>query len=203
MEKGGTSTRFKGDTMTPGLAWLAKTGVFDGARSVLDYGSGRYSRNATALRKMGLKVYCFDPFHGGVGDDGWEGISADLPGEDFDIGFTSFVLNVVPEYIEEQILKRLTVICEKHYHIVRDDIFKMVKSALERGDKTVSQFFLDEFATSKEGHLYRDSELPDETVMEFCQFGTATTRGFQRLCTMEELGLNLLHRKSNSYKILG
>ncbi len=202
VEKGGTSTKFKGDAASPALIWLIKQGAFATAERVLDYGAGKYGRNSIALRKtLGIEVYSYDPYNGKQGANGWEDVATTLPRVKFDVGFTSFVLNVVPEYIEQQIITRVGQRCGSTFHVVRDDIFRPVKAALHRGDKIVSAFFLDEFASRRERQLYEAGQLPDNTIMEFCQFGTATSNGFQRICTSEDLGLNVLRYRRGVYKI--
>lgn len=71
----------------------AKASVPAGGR-ILDYGAGRYARNAAGLREAGFEVYAFDPFKGG--GDGWTGVTKKLPaGEKFDLVFTAYVLNKI------------------------------------------------------------------------------------------------------------
>ena len=203
VEKGGTSAKFKGDAASPALKWLITQGAFADAKVILDYGAGKYGRNSIALRKLGFQVYSYDPYNGKQGANGWEDVATTLPRRKFHVGFTSFVLNVVPEYIEQQIIERIGKRCNSTYHIVRDDIFRPVKAALHRGDKIVSAFFLDEFASPRERQLYEAGQLPDKTILEFCQFGTATANGFQRMCTSEDFGLNVLLHRKGSWKIYG
>lgn len=205
IEKGGTSIKGSSTKASPGLQWLIRQGAFAGAGAILDYGAGKYGRNSMALRKLlGVRVYSYDPFNGKQGANGWEKVATTLPSRlKFNVGFSTFVLNVVPEYVEKQIIQRVGSRCESSFHIVRDDIFLHIKNALLRGDKLVSAFFLDEFATPNETQLYEAGQLPDSTIMEFCQFGTVTNHGFQRMCTPEDFGLRLLKSKKNSFRIYG
>ena len=197
LETGGTSIQ---GNAAPALAALYKGGAFEGARKVLDYGAGKYGRNANFLREQGIRVYAYDPFNG-TNVDGWEGVSNKLPRGKFDVGFTSFVTNVVPEYIEKQILDAVAKSARTQYHITRNmDIFAMVKKALARRDPLVTQFFLTEFAKPKEKKALEAGTLDDATIMEFCEFGVQTRQGFQRIPTSEDLGLNLL-RKTSGFKV--
>ena len=202
LETGGTSTRFNGDNMTPSLAKLIESGGFEGVKTILDYGAGRYGRNANALRKLGFRVYAYDPFHG-EGVSGWEGVSDMLPRSKFDAGFTSFVLNVVPLRTEKAIIGYVNSKCKKHYHIVRDDLPKVVRAALERKDEHVTPFFLGLFASQAEANRLKKGKIHDVTLLRFCKYGTKTSRGFQRLCVCEDQGLELLDIKKGSWKLYG
>jgi len=201
MEKGGTARSF-GSTPAPALRKLFDSGVFEGAKKVLDYGAGVGGRNANFLRDNGLKVYAFDPYNGDAGADGWEGVTSTPPKDKFDVGFTSFVLNVVPEETEKKIVGDLKKLCKESYHITRHmDIFAMVKKALARKDPRVSRFFLDHFADEQEAAALEEGTLSDETIMEFCQHGLETTSGFQRIPMPEESGDLTLVRKTSPFKV--
>jgi hypothetical protein len=76
--------------VTEGIASLFKSGKIFG--KVLDYGAGRVDRNAKFLRENGLEVYSYDPFWGS-GDNGYQTTSDKLPNDNFDVGYTSYVLN--------------------------------------------------------------------------------------------------------------
>lgn len=190
-ETGGTSTKF--DSPAPGLVYIEKSGALDQAKSILDYGAGRYSRNTNYLRQQGFRVYAYDPFSGEPGADGWTETTTKLPRSKFDIAFTAFVLNVVPEYVEKQIISGTRKSGRLSYHITRNmDIFGLVKRALLRGDPLITNWFMKEFATPAERKLLQSGKLTDHKILEFCQFGVRTSRGFQRIPTSEDLGLKLL-----------
>lgn len=188
IEKGGTS--IKGRGAAPEIKNMLNKGIFDG-KTVLDYGAGKYGRNANAIRAAGEKVYAYDPYHGS-GDDGWTGISQAVPNANFDIAFTSYVLNVVPENIEDQILADIESKSNNIFHITRNlDIFQSVKSALYRKDSTVSSFFINHFANDEEKQQFEEGKLDDSVIMEFCIHGTQTSKGFQRIPVLETKGYTL------------
>jgi len=182
LEKGGTSIAGKG--AAPSIRWLFEKGHIKPEHTVLDYGAGKYSRNGDYLRDKGCSVFCYDPFNG-AGRDGWEmgQVASSLPsGTKFDIGFTCFVLNVVPKGVEENIVSDLGSRCRTAFHITRNlDIFDSVRSAMRRNDKTVAGFFKKEFATEAEAVECDSGTLDDQIILEFCRFGVQTSRGFQRI----------------------
>ena len=196
LEKGGTS--IKGQGAAPVIKKLASSGIFEG-KTVLDYGAGKYGRNADAIRASGAKVFAYDPFHGS-GSDGFSDVAGTLPNTKFDIAFTSYVLNVVPEKTEDQILGDIESKANSVFHITRNmDIFQSVKKALARKDKTVGNFFLEQFANEEEREAYEEGNLSDETVMDFCKHGVQTSRGFQRIPELENKGYNL-KQNTTGYK---
>ena len=198
LETGGTSIQ---GLAAPAIQALTKAGKFQG--NVLDYGAGKYGRNAKFIREAGFKVWSYDPFNGKAGANGWTEVSKDLPNIQFDVGFTSYVLNVVPEKIEDQIISDVSSKCKVAYHITRNmDIFDSVKKALLRGEPTVKNFFLKEFATPIEQEALENQQLADSTILEFCEFGVQTSRGFQRIPKLEEKGFSLL-RKTSGFKVYG
>ena len=197
LEKGGTS--IKGQGAAPAIKSLIKKGFFDG-KTVLDYGAGKYGRNADAIRSSGAKVFAYDPFHGS-GDDGYSSVAGSIPNEKFDIAFTSYVLNVVPENTEDQILNDIESHSNSIFHITRNlDIFNSVKKALMRKDPTVSNFFLQQFANEEEKESFENGTLTDQVIMEFCKHGVQTSRGFQRIPELENKGYNL-KQNTSGYKL--
>ena len=197
METGGTSINAP---VAPGIVWLDKQGAFQGAKKIVDYGAGKFARNANWLREQGHQVYAYDPFNGGP-EDGWIGVSNKLPRGKFDVGFTSFVLNVVPEHIEREIIAGLSKIARERYHIVRNmDVFALAKKSLAKGNQMVTNFFNKEFATPKERKMLQAGELPKELVMAFAEFGFQTSHGFQRVPTSEDLGLELI-KSTSGFKV--
>ena len=69
LESGGTS-------ITGGAAPALKAlvgKVFKRGMKVLDYGAGKYARNADYLRGEGIDTFAFDPFNGNAEQsEGWE-----------------------------------------------------------------------------------------------------------------------------------
>ncbi len=200
LEAGGTARGF-GTSPAPALRKLASSGAFEGAKKILDYGAGS-GRNSAFLREMGFKVYAFDPYNGQAGADGWEGVSTTKPKGKFDVGFTSFVLNVVPVGTEKTIVNDVKKMCKETYHITRNmDIFNMVKRALGRGDRRVTTFFLEHFADEEEAAALEDGTLSDQTIMEFCNHGLETSSGFQRIPVSEETSGLTLVRETQGFKV--
>ncbi len=171
--------------VTKSVKWLFNRGAFKG--TIIDYGCGRVARNSVFLREQGLKVYSYDKFWGKSGVDGWLDISSDLPNEQFYVGFTSFVLNVVNVIEEDEILQWMRSHTKKDYHITRNqDITKMIKQGLERGDRIITNFFEKEFG----GDLSKP--LTDQEIRDFAAFGTKTSRGFQRIPELQFKGYKLI-----------
>jgi len=197
LETGGTSIP---GNAAPALRDLfAKNKISEGMK-VLDYGAGKYARNAKFLRENGVMVFAYDPFNG-TSDNGWEGISTKLPNEQFDVAFTSFVLNVVPNNIENQILDAIGMYASHQYHITRNqDIIASVRNALLRKDTLVGSFFLSHFANDEEKQMYVDGSLTDEVLAAFAKHGVQTSKGFQRIPFLEEKGFTLF-RSTASFKI--
>ena len=198
LETGGTSINAK---VAPGVKWLKGKGYFKGAETILDFGAGKYDRNATWLRKKGFRVYSYDPYNGAGYSDGWENVTMKLPTGHFDVAFSSYVLNVVPEHVEQNIVEKMARRADQSYHIVREDIFKVAKKALTGHCNTACQFFLDEFATEEEKEMYHAGKLTDEIILRFCEHGFETRDGFQRKCTSEDYGLDVTYYSRNRFKI--
>lgn len=200
IERGGTS--IKGAGAAPAVKWLYSSGAISEGMRVLDYGAGKYGRNSDFLRGNGCDVYAYDPYNGS-NVDGWEGVSNSLPSEKFDVVFSSFVLNVVPEQVEDDIIQECFRFSRKVYHITRNmDIFDTVKKALNRGDRLVVDFFIEEYADGDEELISaaKEGNLKDKTILDFCHFGVKTSRGFQRIPVLEDKGFSLV-KKTNGFKI--
>ena len=159
---------------------------------VLDYGAGKTGRNAKWLRDRGVNVFAYDPYNGSE-CDGWTGVCNTLPDDqDFDVVLTSYVLNVVPDNIEDDILADAEKLGKRQYHVTRNkDIFTSLKNALNRGDKTVTQFYNDEFGGGPNS---------DENIMDFAIHGSKTSKGFQRIPRLERKGFNNI-KTTDGYKI--
>jgi hypothetical protein len=162
--------------------------------SILDYGAGKYSRNSKYLRSIGNKVFSFDPFNFNsvVEWRGWDDYIANtIPPISFDIVFTSYVLNVVPKHIEREIIKTTEMFSDRIIHIVRNmDIFDMVKKNINNPKNEVCKF------ANRE---YHSPIVSDEDILNLCEFGVQTSRGFQRITYLEEYGYKLI-RDTHGYK---
>ena len=189
LEEGGTSITAD---VSPAVRSLFLQNEFTDDMKVLDFGAGKTGRNAKWLRDRGVKVYAYDPYNGSDGD-GWTGVSNKLPDDTFDVAFSCFVLNVVPDNIEDDIIKKMGTLAKRNIHITRnEDIFKSFKEALNRKDPTVTQFFNDEFGGG--------DVLSDANIMDFALHGSKTSRGFQRIPKLEHKGFNL-NKSTHGYKI--
>ena len=179
LEGGGTSIP-KG--MSPGIKHLVDSGIIKKGQKICDYGAGKYGANANPLRELGIKVYAYDPFNGSDAD-GWKGTTTKLPKEKFDICFTSYVLNVVPEREERSIIAKCKKLAPVNYHVVRNfDIYSDVKKAL------LSEPSL--------------KDISKEDIIKFCIFGTQTSKGFQRIPMLERKGGEIVVEKSG-WKLYG
>lgn len=201
LEQGGTSIRGKGPA--PYVRRLAKR--LEPGTTILDYGAGRYARNADFLRGLGFTVYAYDPFNGN-GTEGYEpgSVSTRLPRRKFDLGLTCYVLNVVPEPVEEEILARVARLSRGQVHVTRGlDIFDSVKGALERGDETVCDFFREHYMPGRRvGTAFRDGRLTEEQILDFCRFGVQTSRGFQRIPDLTAKGF-VLEADTRGFRAFG
>ncbi len=158
--------------VTRGVVDLFNKGLLHG--SILDYGSGRCDRNGAYLRNKGLFVYSYDPFWG-VAENGYEGVSDRLPNDSFDVGFSSYVINVVNEQEEDDIIREMNDRCQIQYHIVRNkDVEKMIQMK-----------------------FYKDKVNNKEKIeiKDLARHGIETTRGFQRVPYLENKGFELIHKE--------
>jgi hypothetical protein len=185
--------------VTEGISSLFKSGKIFG--KVLDYGAGRVDRNAKFLRENGLEVYSYDPFWGS-GDNGYETTSDKLPNDTFDVGYTSYVLNVVSVPEQSGILNTMNSLCKKQYHIVRYmDLYDLAKKNLESDkDNVLKSFFTKEYKGNIEQYLNSDKEARMNILTDFLQYGTETSNGFQRLVSLEDQGFSLI-KKASGYRI--
>ena len=166
---------------------------------VLDYGAGKFARNADWLREQGTKVYAYDPFNG-TSADGWEhgNVSSRKPKGKFDLVFTSYVLNVVPKHVEESIIETTLRYAKHAIHIVRNrDVIAMVREALNKRDRYVYPFFVNEY---NNGKVIEPDKITEKMILSFCKFGVQTSRGFQRLTDLHDYGFREV-RSTEGYKV--
>jgi hypothetical protein len=190
LENGGSSIQ---GGATGGIKTLVSNGSLKSGMNVLDYGAGKYARNADFLRKKGMKVYAYDPYNYNSNGDGWGTgkVSNKQPSGKFDVGFTSFVLNVVPDGEANKIIKRLNSSSRHTYHIVRDktDIMTQARNSLKNSRSEGYKFFMERYATPELKRKLQSGNLSDSDIEEFCKYGFPTKPGsFQRLCRLEEKG---------------
>ena len=186
-ETGGTAMHTT--TPAPAIVDLYNTGKINGR--VLDYGAG-HGRNSNFLRDKGLKVYAYDPFNG-TSVDGYVGVSNELPKDNFDVAFTSFVLNVLDETDEDAVISKLNNYASRVYHIIRNkDILDMIKNALKKGNVKVVNSF-----KNFGGDI---NNYTDEDIAKFASAGTDTIKGFQRIPDLAAKGFNLI-KSTAAYKV--
>jgi len=202
LEKGGTSIASKGDIRAaPAIRSLYGDLINDGD-TVLDYGAGKYYRNADYLRDKGLEVFAYDPFNFTNETDGWDAgdVAKRVPkGKKFDVAFTCYVLNVVPFHVEQEIIRDIERKAKRVLHIVRNqDVYDLAKNGLLSQNKTIWAFFLEHFWTKKEPP--KPEQVTDKLIERFCKFGFETSRGFQRIPKLEEHGYKLI-QKTHGFKV--
>lgn len=212
LEDGKTAGHWK--VPAPAIKRLVVQGVFADSGAVLDYGAG-HGRNTNYLRDMGLDVYAYDPYNS-TGFDGWGYISEVIPNKRmffpyenkiehadttkplFDIGFTSYVLNVVPEWVEESITAQVAKLCQTSYHIVRRlDILTMAKKAIDRNDTIVLEWFKQYLRDSTWPYNLNPRSISNKTLIEFCEYGVQTIKGFQRLVKLDAKGFTKVYEETN------
>lgn len=197
LETGGTSIA---GGVVAGVKLMLQNGTIKEGMKVLDYGAGKYGRNAEFLRQNGIECFAYDPFNG-TGKDGRNGVAAVLPKKKFDVAFTSYVLNVVPEHIEDDILREVQSVSKTDFHITRNkDITASITKALNRKDPLVGKFFLENFANEEEAEMYENGTLTPEVIDNFVKHGVQTSRGFQRIPELEDKGYRLI-KNTTGYKI--
>ncbi|MFM9691760.1 hypothetical protein, partial [Streptomyces galilaeus] len=64
-------------------------------------------------------------------------------------------------------------------------------------DKLVVEFFENEYATDELVEKLHNDELTKEDIVDFCIFGTVTSKGFQRIPELTNKGFSSLR---NTYK---
>lgn len=193
-------------SISKSIRWLYnRYGDEFGEGPIIDYGAGRNGRHAEFFRNKGIKTYGYD-YTWESGEDGWRGVSKELPGGRFKVGISCFVLNVVTEDIEDGIISWMDEHCERVYHITRNrDIFKTIINGLIRRDKGVVEFFRyfrGEVVRQDGGKEYKMPVIKDliidgkpvteEEVMDFSIFGIKTSKGFQRIPMLEGKGFKLI-----------
>lgn len=204
LETGKTS--IKGGA-APAIQWMTKQGIFQPGMKVLDWGAGKVARNADFLRSLGCEVFAYDPFNA-TGGDGWEmgSVAGEKPDpQQFDVGFSSFVLNVVPEHIEDEILRDMGAYTSEMYHIVRNrDIYKMAENALSgtTNNPHIVEFYLTQFADDEEKEAWEAGKVYEEDIEAFCPFGFKSGPGkFQRIPSdLEDKGYRIL-KETSGYTI--
>lgn len=195
LEVGGTSIAGK---ESPSVRWLYDKHI-KGVGEVLDYGAGKYARNADFLRSVDVPTFAYDPYNFNCSSsEGWGvgSVSGTVCLEDnngylFNICLTSFVLNVLPKHEESVVIEKISKLSEKSLHVVRNlDIYDTVLAAINRKDKLTLDFIAKEYP---QADTVKD-------LMEICIAGVQTSKGFQRITFLEDYGFVCI-KKQRGYKI--
>jgi hypothetical protein len=199
-------TSISGDVAKP-ITWLQSTGQFGrpDSTTIIDYGCGKAARNAAHLRTLGYKVYSYDLYWGVEGVDPYSAISNVLPNDSFDVGFTSYVINVVTIPEQTSILSWMKSHCDRTFHVTRNkDITAMIILGMKKNNSMVIDFFTNEFGGNTEDveRIQNGEKSPEliQIMNDFAKFGLKTSRGFQRIPFLEEYGFTLM-KQSTGYKI--
>jgi hypothetical protein len=188
LEFGGTSIASK--KPVPALVWLVNQGMFKTDMRILDYGAGKYGRNAEYLRQLGFSVVAVDKFNYNQAANVLP--ESAIKGRLFDVALTSYVLNVVPEHIENDILRKLSQITKSQIHITRgSDLISILRRVKQNGYTYKWLLQQSDLAT------YLKAKPTKADLEALAYFGFATTKGFQRLVALEDKGYNLTLHGSN------
>lgn len=172
----------------PAIRFLYKNKTLKPGMRVLDFGAGTTDRNAKYLRGKGLDVYSYDPYNGQRDIDGWSGVSSILTCQDFDLVYTSFVLNTVDERVERNIVAITKLFASVQIHIVRNkDIVEHINKTIKR-DKGITCDFIKE--------NYKDYD----DVNAISVVGVKTSKGYQRIPILEKYNHELM-KETYGYKI--
>jgi hypothetical protein len=195
LEVGGTSR--KGDEVAAIRDRIAKKGLLKEGDVILDFGAGRFARNANYLRSLGFKVYAYDPYNHN-GKDPWadDGVSKTLPKQKFDVVFSSYVLNVLQTKTMEKVIREMESLSTRMtFHVTRnEDVIEGVKNSIKKKSlKTLLPFLKKNYGdtemieTIENGGMPTDAQLADLSV-----FGYATKDGFQIIPFLENYGYSKL-----------
>jgi hypothetical protein len=94
----------------------------DKDKTIIDWGAG-HGRHSEALRKLGYKVWSYDPYNG-KDVDGYCNVSKKLPECAHDVIFSTYVLNVIPQHRFNETVLLMTNMIKKNgmiIHKVRED----------------------------------------------------------------------------------
>ncbi len=120
------------------LEWFEET--FSSYRYVLDFGAG-HGRHAEAIRKMGHKVYAYDPFNGDSQVSGYNGVSSDLPESGFECVFSTYVLNTTTLQKSEEVIE----MCERLITPRGGYVVHLVRRDLPEGEQLTSRSVYPDF----------------------------------------------------------
>jgi hypothetical protein len=190
LESGKTSLSL--EKPAPYMDRFISMGILKPGMKVLDYGAGKTARNANYLRSKGFDVIAVDPFNH---NEKLKILKDVGKGDHFDAAFTSFVLNVVPEYIEDEILKKLESLADIQCHGTRGkDLLTFLENTQSCEGFTFKWMMKNIPGKGLDEELKRfsDGSFTKEDLIKLANFGFGTTSGFQRLVWLEEKGYKLI-----------
>lgn len=179
--------------VSPAIKWLFAQNKIKPNDIVMDFGCGKIARNAEWLSEQGIRVHRYDPYWGKVdnADCGWKKgrISGEVTSfRNFDVVFTSYVLNTVTKSVQDEIVNKCRELGGAQYHIVRNDVTTAAVKGLQNPKSVVMNFFIDNYKGTG-------------TVEDFARFGFATSRGFQRQTNDEDMPGFKMIKKTANYRV--
>jgi hypothetical protein len=158
--------------VSPAIKYLYDNLYIKSGMKVLDYGAGKYSRNANYLRSKNIDVFAYDPYNYTHGN-GWDvdTVSNSICNEKFDIVFTSYVLNVVEYDISMHIMNDVCEYSNTVYHIVRNNIHSIAENTII--GNTYNKYVISSW------NKYIENNSDDNTVenlKEFAKYGFMTKK---------------------------
>ena len=197
------ATSIKGKEVAA-LKGLIKRGLIETTDTVLDYGAGKYGRNAEYLRDNNIRCFAADKFNGHDAD-GWLGVAKTVPSNlKFDVGFSSYVLNVVPPEVERDIVMEMERKCGDIYHITRgNDITDTVWYNFSGKSKNK---WIMEWVEKNYPHIHekiQDGSVTKVDAKEVASGGVRTAEdSYQRIPDLSKMGYKIL-AKSNGTVVWG
>jgi hypothetical protein len=189
LEKGGTSISAGA---VPELKYLVSSGFLKKGQKILDFGAGKYGRNTLHLKSLGFDVTAVDKFN--YNEKFGVRPEESIKGLHFDVAFTTYVLNVVPESIEDEVIETLESVAGTQAHITRGgDLIAYLKGAAQRKGYTYKWISenIPGHGIDEEVSRYLKGKFKSDDLLALARFGFATVRGFQRLPSLEDKGFSL------------
>ncbi len=104
------------------MSFISRLNRENKINSILDWGSGN-GRHSVFLRNKNIKTYSYDPYIGSSNVDPYNAVSNIKPATEFDLVFTSYVLNVITPKEGEDVLRETERLSNNIIvHIVREDL---------------------------------------------------------------------------------
>ena len=104
------------------MSFISRLNRENKINSILDWGSGN-GRHSAFLRNKNIITYSYDPYTGKNNVDPYNTVSNIKPATEFDLVFTSYVLNVITPKEGEDVLKETERLSSNIIvHIVREDL---------------------------------------------------------------------------------